>query len=56
MTLPNWNERTEISAEPFVFWLGIASSKFLEYRGQYGKVNERNARIPRDGWIGDEET
>jgi len=38
-----------------VLWLGISLSKFYDWRKRYGKVNEHNARIPRDHWLGDEE-
>jgi putative transposase len=48
-----WNLRTEIPAKRFVGWLGIASSKFHDWRQRYGKVNEHNAWIPRDWWLED---
>jgi len=38
-----------------VRWLGIGLSKFYDWRKRYGKVNEHNARIPRDHWLTDEE-
>ena len=41
-----WNERTEIPARQFVAWLGIAPSKFHDWRNRYGKVNEHNAWDP----------
>lgn len=46
-----WSERTEIPAERFIRWLGIGTSKFYDWRGRYGKVNEHNAWIPRDHWL-----
>ena len=48
-----WNERTELSAQQLVNWLGITSSKFHDWQKRYGKVNEHNARIPRDWWLED---
>jgi len=33
--------------------LGIASSKFYDWRERYGKVNEHNAQVPRDHWLED---
>jgi hypothetical protein len=48
-----WSERTEIAAAQFVLWLGIALSKFHDWRRRYGKVNEHNAWIPRDWWLED---
>jgi len=38
-----------------VLWLGISLSKFYDWRKRYGKVNEHNARVPRDHWLTDEE-
>jgi transposase InsO family protein len=37
----------------FVRWLGVATSKFYDWQKRYGKVNEHNARIPRDHWLED---
>jgi putative transposase len=48
-----WNERTEIPVAWFVLWLGIALSKFHDWRRRYGKTNEHNAWIPRDWWLED---
>jgi len=48
-----WNERTELSAQQLVNWLGITSSKFHDWQKRYGKVNEHNAWIPRDWWLED---
>ena len=50
-----WKERTEIPAGRFIGWLDITTSKFHDWRNRYGKVNEHNAWIPRDWWLGDEE-
>ena len=46
-----WSERTEISTDLFVGWLGIARGKFYEWKGRYGKANEHNGKVPRDHWI-----
>ena len=48
-----WVERTEIPARQLVSWLGIALSKFYDWRSRYGLVNEHNAHIPRDWWLED---
>lgn len=50
-----WCEKTEIAIYMLVLWLGISLSKFYDWRRRYGKVNEHNARIPRDHWLTDEE-
>ena len=46
-----WSARTELPADRFVRWLGIAASKFYDWRTRYGKVNEHNAWVPRDHWL-----
>jgi putative transposase len=48
-----WNERTEIPARTFVAWLGIAQSKFHDWKDRYGKRNEHNGWVPRDWWLED---
>jgi putative transposase len=32
-------------------WLGIARSKFFDWKTRYGHANEHNALVPRDHWI-----
>ncbi len=49
----HWSLRTEIAANRLVRGLGIVSSKFYDWRGRYGKVNEHNAQVPRDHWLED---
>jgi putative transposase len=51
----DWSEKTEIAAERFVFWIGVARGKFFDWRKRYGKVNEHNALVPRDHWLTAEE-
>jgi putative transposase len=46
-----WNKRTEIAVCTLVLWLGIALSKFHDWRKRYGKANEHNAWVPRDWWL-----
>jgi putative transposase len=48
-----WSERIELPTYNFVNWLGIAQSKFYDWRARYGKVNEHNGYIPRDWWLED---
>jgi putative transposase len=51
----DWSGKTEIPAERFIGWIGIARGKFFDWRKRYGKVNEHNALVPRDHWLTDEE-
>jgi len=46
-----WSEKTEIGAGRFIHWLGVAASKFYNWRKRYGRVNEHNGWIPRDFWL-----
>ena len=48
-----WSGKTELPAEKFVGWLGIARGKFFDWKKRYGKANEHNALVPRDFWIED---
>jgi len=50
-----WSEKTEIPAERFVGWIGIARGKLFAWRKRYGKANEHNALVPRDHWLTAEE-
>ena len=47
----HWSSRTDLSLKVLVLWLGIALSKFYDWRKRYGKVNEHNALVPRDEWL-----
>ena len=51
-----WSARTDIAVGRMVRWLGVGSSKFYAWRRRYGKVNEHNARVPRDHWLQSWET
>ncbi len=48
-----WADKTDIKATKMVRWIGIARSKFYDWRSRYGKLNEHNAWIPRDFWLTD---
>jgi putative transposase len=46
-----WSEKAEIGVGRFIPWLGVAASKFYDWRERYGCVNEHNGWIPRDFWL-----
>ena len=50
-----WSDKTEIAADRFVAWIGIARGKFFAWKKHYGKANEHNGHVPRDHWLLDEE-
>ena len=46
-----WSDKTEIAADRFVAWIGIARGKFFAWKNRYGKANEHNGWVPRDFWL-----
>ena len=48
-----YSDKTEIAAADFIRRIGIARSKYYDWKHRYGKVNEHNAWIPRDFWLTD---
>lgn len=51
----DWSGKTDLPACRFFPWVGISASKFHDWKNRFGKVNEHNARIPRDHWLTDDE-
>jgi len=49
--LNRWTQRAELPARRLLAWLGLATSKFHQWKSRYGKVNEHNALVPRDWWL-----
>jgi transposase InsO family protein len=50
-----WADKTSIAVGAFLRWIGLATSKWHNWRQRYGKANEHNAWIPRDHWLEPEE-
>lgn len=46
-----WSERTGLTQDQLVAWIGIARSKYFDWKKRYGKANEHNGKIPRDFWM-----
>ncbi len=46
-----WSSKTGIAVLSFLLWIGLATSKWHQWKGRYGKVNEHNAWVPRDHWL-----
>jgi putative transposase len=46
-----WTQRAELPAKTLLGWLGLAASKFHQWRQRYGRPNQHNAKAPRDGWL-----
>ena len=46
-----WSSKTGIGVMLFLLWIGLARSKWYDWKKRYGKVNEHNAWIPRDHWL-----
>lgn len=49
------SERTEITQEKIIGWVGTNRGKFFDWRNRYGKANEHNGLVPRDHWLEDDE-
>jgi transposase InsO family protein len=49
------SERTEVTQERIIGWVGISRGKFFDWRSRYGMVNEHNGLVPRDHWLEDDE-
>lgn len=47
----HWSERTGLKQDQLVAWLGIARSKYFDWKKRYGKANEHNGKVPRDFWM-----
>jgi len=45
------SERTRIPTGRILEWLGVARSKFQDWRRRRGKPNYHNAAVPRDFWL-----
>jgi len=50
-----YSDKTDIPAGDFIRRIGIARSKYYDWKKRYGKVNEHNAWIPRDFWLTEHE-
>lgn len=50
-----WSVKTELAVFTLLLWLGLARSKWHNWKKRYGKVNEHNAWIPRDHWLEESE-
>jgi len=46
-----WTKRTGLAAVQLLLGLGLAASKFHQWKHHYGTPHAHNRRIPRDGWL-----
>jgi len=44
-----------LPARSLVGWLELGDSKYFDWKKRYGKLNEHNAKVPRDHWLTKEE-
>jgi transposase InsO family protein len=49
--IAHWSQRTEIPVARLIAWLGVATSKFHNWKIRYGLANEHNNLVPRDCWL-----
>lgn len=45
------SNKTGISRNVIIVWLGLAASKFYDWKKRYGRENRHNGWIPRDWWL-----
>ena len=50
-----WSSKTGLAVLSFLLWIGLARSKWHNWKSRYGKVNEHNAWVPRDHWLDEAE-
>src|SRR5262249_7257828 len=50
-----WSSKTGIAVFSFLVWIGLATSKWHNWKSRYDKVNEHNAWVPRDHWLDEAE-
>jgi len=48
-----WVKRSELPAKKLLAWLELSTSKFHQWQKRYGRPNQHNGRMPRDGWLAD---
>src|SRR5271168_3143973 len=53
MRFPNGDAARAGEISGLVAWLGVAASKFYDWRTRHGLANEHNALVPRDWWLED---
>jgi putative transposase len=46
-----WSSKTGLAVYCLLLWLGLATSKWHNWKNRYGKANEHNAWVPRDHWL-----
>jgi transposase InsO family protein len=50
-----WQEKTALTVNQFVSWLGISRSKYYEWVKRQGQDNQHNAPQPKRHWLTEEE-
>jgi putative transposase len=48
-----WSQKTGLSIERLLQWLELSAGKYYDWAQRYGKINQHNARVPRDFWLAD---
>ena len=46
-----WSAKSQISKGQLLSWIGLPRSRYYDWSGRYGKVNEQARMIPRDHWL-----
>ncbi|MCI0704495.1 MAG: IS3 family transposase [Planctomycetia bacterium] len=51
----DWSCKSDIPVSLLLRWVGIAASKYHDWKRRFGKLNEHNSSVPRDHWLTDDE-
>ena len=46
-----WSAKAQMSKGQLLSWIGLPRSRYYDWSGRYGKVNEQARMIPRDHWL-----
>jgi putative transposase len=51
----NWSNKTGLTIDRLLKWLGLSVGKYYEWRQRFGQTNQHNGWVPRDFWLTDGE-
>jgi putative transposase len=49
----NWSDKTGLTIERLLKWLGLSVGKYYEWRQRFGQTNQHNGSVPRNFWLTD---
>jgi putative transposase len=49
----NWSDKTGLTIDRLLKWLGLSVGKYYEWRQRFGQTNQHNGSVPRNFWLTD---